>query len=161
VTYEVEEAPHVNEPKTESKSATHNKPSNNAQAEGSDAKVGTSGSTGEEPASKESESEEAHKSSGGATSNGGGKNPPTGGGSEGGNNPSRSGGAKSNDGIANGKPVAMSTQSHSGGSSSPVVPILIAIAVLAAISIGVVLYRQRRSDAGSGPDGRVSSPNAS
>jgi hypothetical protein len=39
------------------------------------------------------------------------------------------------------------------------VPILIAVAVLAAISIGVVLYRQRKS--GQGPDGRVSSPNAS
>jgi hypothetical protein len=35
--------------------------------------------------------------------------------------------------------------SESGdGSSSPLVPILIAIAVLAAISIGAVLYRQRR-----------------
>jgi len=40
-----------------------------------------------------------------------------------------------------------------------VVPILIAVAVLAAISIGVVLYRQRKS--GQGPDSRVSSPDAS
>ena len=39
------------------------------------------------------------------------------------------------------------------------VPILIAVIVLAAISIGVVLYRQRKS--GQGPDSRVSSPNAS
>jgi hypothetical protein len=37
-----------------------------------------------------------------------------------------------------------SSMSASGG-SSPVVPILIAIVVLAAISIGVVLYRQRQS----------------
>ncbi len=39
--------------------------------------------------------------------------------------------------------------SHSaGGGSSPIVPILIAVVVLAAISIGVVLYRQRKGDAG-------------
>ena len=50
------------------------------------------------------------------------------------------------------------TESSSGG-SSPVVPILIAVVVLAAISIGVVLYRQRKS--GQGPDRRVSSPGAS
>ena len=48
----------------------------------------------------------------------------------------------------------------SGGGSSPVVPILIAVVVLAAISIGVVLYRQRKSDQ-DGSDGRVSSSNAS
>jgi hypothetical protein len=36
-----------------------------------------------------------------------------------------------------------------GGGSSPVVPILIAVAVLAALSISVVLYRERRGD---GPD---------
>jgi len=34
-------------------------------------------------------------------------------------------------------------------SSSPLVPILIAIAVLAAISIGAFYYRQRRQGAGS------------
>jgi len=33
---------------------------------------------------------------------------------------------------------------QSGGGSSPVVPILIVVAVLAALSIGVVIYRQRR-----------------
>ncbi len=43
-------------------------------------------------------------------------------------------------------------------SSSPLVPILIAIAVLAAISIGVVVFRQRRQ--GRGPDAQVS-PEAS
>jgi cobalamin biosynthesis Mg chelatase CobN len=52
--------------------------------------------------------------------------------------------------------------SSSGGGSSPIVPILIAVAVLAAISIGVVLYRQRKGDSGPGSsDRRVSSPNAS
>ena len=42
------------------------------------------------------------------------------------------------------------TSPNSSGGSSPVVPILIAVVVLAAISIGVVLYRQRKS--GPGPD---------
>ena len=37
-----------------------------------------------------------------------------------------------------------------GGGSSPLVPILIAIAVLAAISIGVVMMRQRRQRRGPG-----------
>lgn len=46
--------------------------------------------------------------------------------------------------------------SHSDGGSSPLVPILIAIAVLAAISIGAVVYRQRRQ----GGAGSAVSPNA-
>ena len=37
------------------------------------------------------------------------------------------------------------------GGSSPLIPILIAIAVLAAISVGVVFVRQRRQDGGTGP----------
>jgi len=37
------------------------------------------------------------------------------------------------------------------GSSSPLVPILIAIAVLAAISIGAFFYRQRRQDSTDSP----------
>jgi hypothetical protein len=36
----------------------------------------------------------------------------------------------------------------SGGGSSPVVPILIAVAILAAISIGTVVYRHRRAEGG-------------
>lgn len=51
------------------------------------------------------------------------------------------------------KPLATTT-SADDGSSSPLVPILIAVAVLAAISVGAVLYRQRRGG------GRFS-PNAS
>jgi hypothetical protein len=42
------------------------------------------------------------------------------------------------------------------GSSSPLVPILIAIAVLAAISIGAYYYRQRRQDPGSSVSPRAS-----
>jgi cobalamin biosynthesis Mg chelatase CobN len=41
------------------------------------------------------------------------------------------------------------TEEKGDGGSSPLVPILIAIAVLAAISIGALLYRQRRQRGGS------------
>ena len=54
-------------------------------------------------------------------------------------------------------PGQNAAQSDDGG-SSPLVPILIAIAVLAAISIGAVIYRQRRQ--GSGGTGSPVSPNA-
>ncbi len=47
-------------------------------------------------------------------------------------------------------------ETDSDGGSSPLVPILIAVAVLAAISVGYFLYRQRRQSAGS----PVSSPKA-
>jgi cobalamin biosynthesis Mg chelatase CobN len=144
---------------TEKSTPTH-KPSNNAKAEGSVA--GAGGKSSVEPEA-EGESEEGQKSSGGVGGNGGGNNPPTGGGGEGGGSPSKAGGAaKSQDGIGGAKAVAHSQPggiSESSGGSSPVVPILIAVVVLAAISIGVVLYRQRKS--GQGPDPRVSSPNAS
>ena len=50
------------------------------------------------------------------------------------------------------------SHSQTAGGSSPLVPILIAIAVLAAISIGAVVYRQRRQ--GSGGTGSPVSPNA-
>lgn len=54
-----------------------------------------------------------------------------------------------------GKPVNAESSSDDG-SSSPLLPILIAIAALAAISIGVIVIRQRRR----GPGGQVS-PKAS
>jgi cobalamin biosynthesis Mg chelatase CobN len=50
--------------------------------------------------------------------------------------------------LAGGQPV--SSQSASDDSSSPLIPILIAIAALAAISIGAVVIRQRRQRQGSG-----------
>jgi cobalamin biosynthesis Mg chelatase CobN len=117
---------------------------------------------------EESESSEKEKSqTGGAAPNEGGGN-----GKPGGGETSKSGGSGggSKDGLGGAKvaessggtatPVAHKTESSSGGGSSPVVPILIAVIVLAAISIGVVLYRQRKSG-GQGPDRSVSSPNAS
>jgi hypothetical protein len=45
-------------------------------------------------------------------------------------------------GLSNGQPV--NTPASSDDSSSPLVPILLAIAVLAAISVGAVVLRQRR-----------------
>ena len=128
------------------------------------------GSVAEEPNSsgEPSEEESSQGTTGGGTSEGGG-NKPGGESGNGGNKPS--GGGEAEGGIGPGKEVAaggtpeateapvVSQSSSGGGSSSPVVPILIAVVVLAAISIGVVIYRQRKG--GTGQDGRVSSPNAS
>ena len=46
-------------------------------------------------------------------------------------------------------PIENAASTSGDDSSSPLVPILIAIAVLAAISIGAFYYRQRRQGAGS------------
>jgi cobalamin biosynthesis Mg chelatase CobN len=134
---------------------------NEAKAHASENTEG--GGTSPEEESEGSEKEKS-QTGGTATGNGGGN-----GGNGGGGESSKSGGngGKTNDGIGGseavagggtGTPVAHKTESSGG--SSPVVPILIAVIVLAAISIGVVLYRQRKSG-GQGPDRSVSSPNAS
>ncbi|HEY4779927.1 MAG TPA: hypothetical protein VIH47_10075 [Solirubrobacterales bacterium] len=60
-------------------------------------------------------------------------------------------------GISGSQPVSSQSASDDS-SSSPLVPILIAIAALAAISIGVFVIRQRRQR--QGPGARVS-PKAS
>lgn len=52
--------------------------------------------------------------------------------------------------------VAPASETSSDGGSSPLVPILIAVAILAAASIGYYVYRQRRQ----GPGSSVSSPKA-
>jgi hypothetical protein len=93
--------------------------------------------------------------SNGGTNGGQGSPGPNG---EGGQNGSGSGHA----GVQKAKPI--STLGEPAGhteasSSSPLVPILIAIAVLAAISIGAFYYRQRRQGPGS-PDSPAS-PKAS
>jgi cobalamin biosynthesis Mg chelatase CobN len=98
---------------------------------------------------------------GGSPSNGSsGGNPSTGGGSGPGQGSHGNGSTGAQQGsqpaTASGKPAATT----SSGSSSPLVPILIAIAVLAAISIGAVLYRQRRQRDEAGGSGAVS-PKAS
>ena len=63
------------------------------------------------------------------------------------------------------RPPAKATPKSDDGGSSPLVPILIAIFVLAAITLAVVLIRQRRqgdsSGEGSGEPGAPASPEAS
>jgi cobalamin biosynthesis Mg chelatase CobN len=163
----VESTPQTTAHHSTPKSSTNeHKSSNPKKAEGSAA----SGTNAENSAEPEGEAEkEGQKKSGGATSGGGNNNPPSSGGAEGGGKSSQSGigpGKKAGGNVSKteGKPTPTAsegpvTESSSGGGSSPVVPILIVVVILAAISIGVVLYRQRKS--GQGPDRRVSSPNAS
>jgi cobalamin biosynthesis Mg chelatase CobN len=59
--------------------------------------------------------------------------------------------------VASGTPASASTDD---GGSSPLVPILIAVAVLAALSIGAVLYRMRRADGAEAPEPGSSAPRA-
>lgn len=161
-TYETEIPSVESQPTTGSssgKAPTHHKPSNNAKAEGS--AVEPAG--GAEESGKGSGSSEGHKKEGSSSKEEEG-HPATAAGGNGGSNGGANGGNGPEGSIAEGKDLG-GTQSgagasHSSGGSSPVVPILIAVVVLAAISIGVVLYRQRKSGQG-GSDGRVSSSNAS
>jgi cobalamin biosynthesis Mg chelatase CobN len=145
--------------------SSHHKAETNppAKASGAEGNGGTENSGEAEKSAEEPESEGHKKSKEEGSGSGKNGNPPTSGGG-GGNTPQGGGGGGgAGDGISNGKAVPQQQSganvSHSTGGSSPVVPILIAVIVLAAISIGVVLYRQRKS--GQGPDSRVSSPNAS
>lgn len=75
---------------------------------------------------------------------------------------SQAGGTSNKAGIGEGHAIASPDRdaiSHGGG-SSPLVPILIALAVLAAISIGVVTMRRRNQDGGSGAKSGRFSPEA-
>ena len=115
-------------------------------------KSGTGGTTSSGPESNETS--ESERSSGGSSSgNGpGGKDGGTGQGNQGnGSNGQQNQGGNQQAGISQ-TPTAVSSPSHqsSGGDSSPLVPILIAVAVLAAISVGVVVIRQRRQGSDSG-----------
>jgi cobalamin biosynthesis Mg chelatase CobN len=98
-----------------------------------------------------SEGSESESSTGGAsgdsptTGNGGGsgQGSPANGQDTGGT-PAAGGGQSQNP-----APVSNSTSPDSGGGSSPLVPILIALAALAVVSIGAVVIRQRRQGSGS------------
>lgn len=76
------------------------------------------------------------------------------GGGNGGNGQGKAGGSAHEGGKqavnpgAQNTPGVQASSSSDGGSSSPLVPILIAIAVLAAISVAVVMIRQRRQRGG-------------
>jgi cobalamin biosynthesis Mg chelatase CobN len=166
--YETESTESFKVPNTEKNSAKpkHSSTESSGTTSNLPAKASETGNGGEKSSSQEEpeESSENEKSqTGGAASAGGGNG--------GGGESSKSGGhgGQTNDGVGGAEaltgggtatPVAHKTETSSGGGSSPVVPILIAVIVLAAISIGVVLYRQRKSG-GQGPDRSVSSPNAS
>jgi cobalamin biosynthesis Mg chelatase CobN len=67
-------------------------------------------------------------------------------------------GSKSAGAVSGAQPIktvnSATEQAADDGGSSPLVPILIAVAVLAAISIGAYYYRQRRQ----GPDSTVAPP---
>jgi hypothetical protein len=93
----------------------------------------------------EPESEERHRAHAVTPGDGGG-HPPKGGG---GHKESVSPQASARPGSTGQTPEKTPTRAvgaEGGGGSSPVVPILIAMAVLAALSIGTVLYRGRRQD---------------
>ena len=164
--YETEIPSVTSEPGSGS-SPTHHKAHNTGNSETGRA-TGSDAETGGSPEGSEKESggsEGKKKSQGESSSQQSGGNPPTGGGGNG-NNPNGGAGGQTESGVSGAKSLggtqqgANASNSSGGGSSSPVVPILIAVVVLAAISIGVVLYRQRKSDQ-DGSDGRVSSSNAS
>ena len=139
----------------------------NSKAHASDSPQGNSGK----------ENSEGSKTGGGGGGNGNGNGTGNaGGGSNGNESTKANSGGK--DGVSESNAVSpaeakgQNASESSGGGSSPVLPILIAVVVLAAISIGVVLYRQKQSGQdpdvdgrkpgkGPGSDGPVSSPNAS
>jgi cobalamin biosynthesis Mg chelatase CobN len=109
---------------------------------------------GTAPGGSGSGSSRGGSSGGGSTSsNGGGSPARTGnGGGTGQGSPGSGAGGKESPSVQGGNHAgeAPASQSGEGGGSSPLVPILIAIAVLAAISVGAVMYRQRRQrDVGS------------
>jgi cobalamin biosynthesis Mg chelatase CobN len=165
--YETEVPTIENSPSTgnsSGNSSTHHKASNPGKTESGRATGSNAGGGSEEPES-ETGSSEGHKKKEGSSSKEEEGKSSTGGGGNGGNKPGGGANAGGSEGsIGESKDLGGTQQgknvAESSGGSSPVVPILIAVVVLAAISIGVVLYRQRKSDQ-DGSGGRVSSSNAS
>jgi len=149
-------------PTAEGKKNKNNNGSTDSQKEPKAEASKTPGSeTGGESSSGEEGSEESEEKQGGAVA---GKDN----GGPGDKNGKPAGGGDANggkEGLETGQAVEGPTQqgkaasaADDGGGSSPLVPILIAVAVLAAISIGAVIYRQRRQ--GSDGSGSPVSPNA-
>lgn len=108
-----------------------------------------SGAGGSDEAEEAGESESSPEKGGVAPGHNGGSGQGKGGGSA---NPGAKNAAHSPTQTVSGKPAS---QSDDGG-SSPLVPILIAIAVLAAISVAVVMIRQRRRGNSDGPSAAAS-----
>jgi len=126
-------------------------------------KSGGTGAPSESDSEASSSESPSGAGSGGSDDSGQGGGTPSGQSNQGGGGDGEpaSNGAKDAAGEINSAqalPVTTAGEQASDSDSSPVVPILIAIAVLAAASIGYFLYRQRRQ----GPPGSsVSSPKAS
>jgi hypothetical protein len=97
---------------------------------------------------EESESKEGHPAP--ATPGDGGGHPPKGAGhpQEGGTPKPTSRARDAGPTEPEAKPIKLVSAESEGGGSSPVVPILIVVAVLAALSIGTVIYRGRTPQAG-------------
>lgn len=110
---------------------------NEPDAEASDTDPGTGGVAGGQ----------------GGSSTGGGANTGQGNQATGGGDGQRAGGSdRAGGNLDEAKPISSfgeATSAQSEDDSSPLVPILIAVALLAAISIGAYLYRQRRQDPSS------------
>lgn len=116
-----------------------------------------------EPESEASNSNaQTGSGTGGGSDSGQGGGTPSGQGSQAGGGDGRKGQNGSQDSAGNIKtaqPLATAPAAETDdGGSSPLVPILIAVALLAAASIGYFLYRQRKGSDSSGPS--VSSPKA-
>jgi cobalamin biosynthesis Mg chelatase CobN len=124
-------------------------------------KSGNDSSNGGGPTAQASSPEGGKQgSSSGNPSSGGGTGDSKGGGGgadQGQRNPGNGSSSKATPKLGEEQQVSQPNPSNDSGSSSPLVPILIAIAALAAISIGAVVYRQRRR---GGDNGRFS-PEAS
>jgi hypothetical protein len=152
--YELEGAPTLgNEPSTGSGAHhPHQKSHGNgqngthqatpAQAETGGAGPGSEAETG--PERHKAHGNGSHHQGGEASAGGGGGNPPNPGG---GDKNSTTTGAQKDRGHTSTEPHP----THGNGGSSPVLPILIAVAALAALSIGIVVHRQRRSDTSPRP----------
>jgi cobalamin biosynthesis Mg chelatase CobN len=108
-----------------------------------------SGSGGSNEAEETGESESSREKGGAVPGHNGGSGQGKPGGSA---NLGAKEAAQSPSQTASGKPVSHSDD----GGSSPLVPILIAIAVLAAISVAVVMIRQRRQRNSGGPSAAAS-----
>jgi cobalamin biosynthesis Mg chelatase CobN len=130
-------------------SPTHSSNPTGQKSDSGGGATAASGSGDKEPGS-ESSSNNASGGGGGDTGTGGGTGSGQTSPGDGSSGKTHSGGNGSGSGALNkAQPVSNATESSDDSSSSPLIPILIAIVLLAAISIGAVIYRQRRQRPGS------------
>ncbi len=137
--------------------ASHKRPpiAKAADNGGAAAPDGTKGSQGSDESTAGSPEDESTEKSGGVATNGNGNGGGTGQGSPGGSGNGKANGQVQGTSQAKGTPASQKSDS----SSSPLIPILIAILVLAAISVGAVMIRQKRQR--RGPTASAPAPKAS